>query len=156
MCFHIGPEFVEALTSRAADRSAVDTSPVVSDGTHPHPRSGSDQQVASLPIVGVFVKNEQHVTAIPKTDTPPQDHNMCWPDPPFRARQLSWCAALPDGRHDCARSICVISIGNKVSVPVSFHQTPWKTSLIRSQVLKQKKLRTRIPQTVMSTHSELS
>ena len=35
MCFHIGPEFVEALTSRAVDKSAVDTSPVVTDGTHP-------------------------------------------------------------------------------------------------------------------------
>ena len=35
MCFHIGPEFVEALTSRAVDKSAVDTSPVVSDGTRP-------------------------------------------------------------------------------------------------------------------------
>ena len=35
MCFHIGPEFVEALTSRAVDKSPVDTSPVVSDGTHP-------------------------------------------------------------------------------------------------------------------------
>ena len=35
MCFHIGPEFVEALTSRAADNSAVDKSAVVSDGMHP-------------------------------------------------------------------------------------------------------------------------
>jgi hypothetical protein len=35
MCFHIGPEFVEALTSRAVDKSAVDTPPVVSDDTHP-------------------------------------------------------------------------------------------------------------------------
>jgi hypothetical protein len=34
MCFHIGPEFVEALTSRAADKSAVDASPKVSGGTH--------------------------------------------------------------------------------------------------------------------------
>jgi len=35
MCFHIGPEFVEAPTSRAVDKSAVDTSPAISDGTHP-------------------------------------------------------------------------------------------------------------------------
>ena len=35
MCFYIGPESVEALRSRAADKSPVDTSPVVSDGTHP-------------------------------------------------------------------------------------------------------------------------
>jgi len=35
MCFHIGPEFIDALTSRAVDKSAVDTSPVVSDGSHP-------------------------------------------------------------------------------------------------------------------------
>ena len=35
MCFHIGPEFVEALMSRAVDKLAVDTSPVVSDGTNP-------------------------------------------------------------------------------------------------------------------------
>lgn len=35
MCFHLGPEFVEALTSRAVDKSAVDTFPVVSDCTHP-------------------------------------------------------------------------------------------------------------------------
>jgi hypothetical protein len=35
MCFHIGAEFVEALTSRAADESAVDTSPEISDSTHP-------------------------------------------------------------------------------------------------------------------------
>ncbi len=35
MCFHIGPEFVEALMSRAVDKSAADPSPVVSDGTHP-------------------------------------------------------------------------------------------------------------------------
>ena len=35
MCFHIGPEFVEALTSRAVDKSAVDTSPAVSHGPHP-------------------------------------------------------------------------------------------------------------------------
>ena len=35
MCFHIGPEFVEARTSRAVDKSAVDTSPVALDGTHP-------------------------------------------------------------------------------------------------------------------------
>ena len=34
MCFHVGPEFVEALTSTAAKKSAVDTSPVVSNGTH--------------------------------------------------------------------------------------------------------------------------
>ena len=34
MCFHIGPEFVEAPTSRAVNESGVDTSPVVSDGTH--------------------------------------------------------------------------------------------------------------------------
>ena len=35
MCFYIGPEFVEALRSRAVDKSAADTSPEVSDGTHP-------------------------------------------------------------------------------------------------------------------------
>jgi hypothetical protein len=35
VCFHIGPEFVEALTSRGVDKSAIDTSPAVSDGTHP-------------------------------------------------------------------------------------------------------------------------
>jgi len=36
MCFHIGPEIVEALTSRAVDKSAVeDTSPELSDRTHP-------------------------------------------------------------------------------------------------------------------------
>jgi hypothetical protein len=35
MCFHIGPEFVEALTSREVAKSAVDTSPVISDGAHP-------------------------------------------------------------------------------------------------------------------------
>ena len=35
MCFHIGPEFVEALTSKAVDKSAADTSPVISDGTRP-------------------------------------------------------------------------------------------------------------------------
>ena len=35
MCFLIGPEFVEALTFRAVDKSAEDTSPVVSDGSHP-------------------------------------------------------------------------------------------------------------------------
>jgi hypothetical protein len=35
MCFQICPEFVEALTSRAVDKSAVDTSPVVSEGMHP-------------------------------------------------------------------------------------------------------------------------
>ena len=35
MCFYIGPELVEALRSRAVDKSAVDTSPEVSDGTHP-------------------------------------------------------------------------------------------------------------------------
>ena len=35
MCFHLGPEYVEALTSRAVDRPAVDISPEVSDGTHP-------------------------------------------------------------------------------------------------------------------------
>jgi hypothetical protein len=34
MCFHIGPEFIEALTSRAMDKSTVDTSPEVSDGAH--------------------------------------------------------------------------------------------------------------------------
>ena len=36
MCFHLGPEYVEALTSRAVDRPAVDTSPEVSDGMHPN------------------------------------------------------------------------------------------------------------------------
>jgi len=35
MYFHIGPEFCEALTSRAVDNSAVDTSPAISDSTHP-------------------------------------------------------------------------------------------------------------------------
>lgn len=35
MCFHIGPEFVEALMSRAVDKSAADPSPVICDGTHP-------------------------------------------------------------------------------------------------------------------------
>ncbi len=36
MCFQIGPEFVEALSSRPVDESAVDISPVISDGTHPN------------------------------------------------------------------------------------------------------------------------
>ena len=35
MCFYIGPEFVEALTSKAVDKSAADTSSVISDGTRP-------------------------------------------------------------------------------------------------------------------------
>jgi hypothetical protein len=35
MYFHIGPEFVEALTSKAVGKSQVSTSPEVSDGTHP-------------------------------------------------------------------------------------------------------------------------
>jgi len=36
MCFHLGPEFVEVLTSRAVDKPAVDTSPEISDGPHPN------------------------------------------------------------------------------------------------------------------------
>jgi hypothetical protein len=36
MCFHIGREIVEALTSRAVDKSAVkDTRPQLFDSTHP-------------------------------------------------------------------------------------------------------------------------
>jgi hypothetical protein len=35
MCFHIGPEYVEALRSRTVDKSAVDTSSEVSDGRPP-------------------------------------------------------------------------------------------------------------------------
>lgn len=35
MCFHIGPDFVKALASRAVDTSAAYASPVVSDGKHP-------------------------------------------------------------------------------------------------------------------------
>ena len=34
MCFHLGPEFIETLTSRAVNKSAVDRSPEVSDDTH--------------------------------------------------------------------------------------------------------------------------
>ena len=34
MCFHIGPEFVEALRSKPADRSSLDTPAEVSDDTH--------------------------------------------------------------------------------------------------------------------------
>jgi hypothetical protein len=34
-----------------------------------------------------------------------------------------------------------VSIGNKVSAPGFFHQTPWKTSLTHSQMLKQQTLR---------------
>jgi hypothetical protein len=34
MCFHIGPEFVEALRSKPADRSSLDTPAEVSDATH--------------------------------------------------------------------------------------------------------------------------
>ena len=90
--FHIGPEFVEALTSRAVDESAVDTSPVVSDGTHPseeqeHPTAF--EHLASrlrafllagvtlkcLHIVGLFVRNERHVNEVPKTDTALQRGN---------------------------------------------------------------------------------
>jgi hypothetical protein len=35
MCFHLGHEFIEALTSRAANKSTIDTSPEVSNATHP-------------------------------------------------------------------------------------------------------------------------
>jgi hypothetical protein len=35
MCFHIGPEFVEALWSQPAARSPLDTQLKVSDDTHP-------------------------------------------------------------------------------------------------------------------------
>lgn len=35
MCFFIGPEIVEALTSRTVDKPAVDTSSAVPDSTHP-------------------------------------------------------------------------------------------------------------------------
>ena len=89
MCFHIGPEFVDALTSRAVDKSAVDTSPVVSDGSHPS--EGQEhlptfEQLASrlraFFLAGVtskwllfilwacFVRSERHVTAILKTPSP--------------------------------------------------------------------------------------
>jgi hypothetical protein len=73
MCCHIGPEFVEALTSRAVDKSAVDPSPELSEGTRQSEGQkhlttfghlisnlrafilAGDYQVAPLHIVGVSV-----------------------------------------------------------------------------------------------------
>jgi hypothetical protein len=34
MCFHIGPEFVEALRSKPADKTTMDTPAESSDDTH--------------------------------------------------------------------------------------------------------------------------
>jgi hypothetical protein len=48
-----------------------------------------------------------------------------------------------------------VSIGNKVSAPGFFHQTPWKTSLTHSQMLKQQTLRALSLQMVMSARSDL-
>ena len=50
MCFHLGPEYVEALTSRAVDRPAVDTSSEVSDG--PHPNEMQERLTASRNLAG--------------------------------------------------------------------------------------------------------
>jgi hypothetical protein len=175
MCFHIGPEVVKALMSRAVDKSAVDTSPVVSDGRHP-----SEGQKHLTTFVHLASRLRAFILAgvtgkwllfilwaclWEMGDTSPQylgqtplrKAGTCAGQTyRLRARQLSWCASFPDCRHDCARSIRAISIGNKVIVPVSLYQTPWKTSLIRSQILKQQTLRTRIPQRVVSAHSDLS
>lgn len=49
MCFHIGTEFVDALTSRAANKSTLDISSEVSDGTHPSQGQESMTNVEHLP-----------------------------------------------------------------------------------------------------------
>ena len=56
MCFHIGPEFVEALTSKAVAKSQVDTSPEVPDSTHPreaqaHPTTRGDLASRLRPLI---------------------------------------------------------------------------------------------------------
>ena len=63
MCFHIGPEFVEVLTSRTANKSAVSTSSVFPDSTYPskgqeHPPSSEDlaSRLREFILSGVTIK----------------------------------------------------------------------------------------------------